>query len=95
MQGLTALTAVSATCLPSLREFNHFRESVGADEDDYVQRVQHQQLGYALLDMAKSACRVMKFLLNNVTAASPAVPVEGEWRVVGKKRRGKRRNYRA
>jgi hypothetical protein len=72
-------------------------QSIGTLDDATGEHQNLQKLGYALLDMARSACRVMNLLVQNLPAAPPAAPpeelkvsVEGEWQVAGP--RGKKRN---
>jgi hypothetical protein len=68
-------------------------ESLNTYDDASAEPRHLQRLGYALLDMGKSACRVMKLVVQSVPAAGPEKPgvsVEGGWQVAG--RRGKRRN---
>ncbi len=65
-------------------------QSAGTHDDTPAKRVHLQKLGYALLDLGKSACRVMKRLVENLPA-SPEPPVEREWQQVVRKWRKSRR----
>ncbi len=67
------------SCDSILSDMHSFRkrvqslgQSVAAHDDPSAEPLLLQELGYALLDMAKSACRLMKLLLENNVPTAPA-----------------------
>lgn len=50
-------------------------QPVGTHEDPAAKRRRLQKLGFTLLDMAKLACRLIKLLLQEMSAFSSQAPV--------------------